>query len=95
MSFRKRLLFALFTLVLFASLGEGSARIIWWRLARKAFATTEERGKEILSTTIHFMAIPHPLYGYVLKPGFQSEHLCVNAQGFADLLEYLQRGQVK
>jgi lysophospholipase L1-like esterase len=29
------------------------------------------------------MAIPHPLYGYVLKPGFESEHLYVNAQGFA------------
>jgi lysophospholipase L1-like esterase len=86
MTRKKRLAFALLTLALLIAAIEGSARIVWWQLARKAFAAAENRGKEMLAadtSTIHFMEVPHPLYTYTLKPGFETDHLVVNMQGFA------------
>ncbi len=86
MSVGKRLLFSIITVLLVAAAIEGAARIVWWRLASRAFDQTRRRGEKLITgdpAAINFMKQPDGLYGYTLKPGFSQGGAVVNSQGFA------------
>lgn len=80
---QKRFGFALLIIIVFFTMVEGAARLIWWRRAAEAFSATARRGEELLrNDAIHYMKQADPLYGYRLKPGFSQGDIFVNSQGF-------------
>lgn len=83
MSLRKRFAFALFTFVLFFALVEGVARVIWSRMEGEMLAAVAQGGEAVLrNDSIHFLKEADPVYGYVLRPGYQEGQMHVNDQGF-------------
>lgn len=86
MSLLKKLLFAVFTLGLIAGSIEGVARVVWWKLAKRAFEQTRRRGQEVLGadpSAVNFMTQPSGLYGYTLTPNFSQGDHVINVDGFA------------
>lgn len=85
MSLCRKVLFAVVTLLLVAAGTEGLARVVWHRLAKRAFEQTRRRGQEVLGdpSTMNFMTIPSGMYGYTLKPNFSAGDHFINAAGFA------------
>ncbi len=84
MSYTKRILFAVVTLCLLAVAMEGTARLVWKRLAARAFAATQQRGEELLANdAIQFLKRPDPLYGFILKSGLHETAIVTTAEGFA------------
>jgi lysophospholipase L1-like esterase len=79
MTTRKKIGFALLTMLLAFGLIEGTARIIWWRLASRVMATGE---RELRNDGLNFMKVPHRLYGYTVKPDFRSPYITINGAGF-------------
>jgi hypothetical protein len=86
MTRKRKIAFALITLLVVCGVVEGASQIIWWRLARKAFARCEQRGKEFVgdpNNCLRLMEMAHPVYYYTLKPGYESPGLFVNEKGCA------------
>jgi lysophospholipase L1-like esterase len=73
------MVFALLTMLLAFGLIEGTARIIWWRLASRVMATGE---RELRNDGLNFMKVPHRVYGYTVKPNFRSPYIAINSAGF-------------
>ncbi len=83
MSVRKRLAFALLTFTLFFALIEGIARIVWSRMEANVLAQVAKGGEAVLrNDAINYLKDPSPVYGYVLKPGYQHDGWIVNEAGF-------------
>jgi lysophospholipase L1-like esterase len=79
----RKVCFSVVTVLLVASLIEGTARAVWWYKAAQAFDVTRQRGEELLrNDLIHFMKEPHGLYAFSLKPGLAQGALVINEEGF-------------
>ena len=86
MTRKRKIAFAVITLLVICGVVEGASQIIWWRLARKAFAACEDKGKQFVgdpNNGLRLMEMAHPIYYYTLKPGYESPGLFVNEKGFA------------
>jgi len=80
---RKKVVFAIVTLVIIFAVIEGSARLIWWGLEWRALRLTKLHGTEALrGDAIHFMKEPDALLGYTLKPGNYGTSLWISSQRF-------------
>lgn len=83
LSRNRKLVFSLLTAVLVFAMIEGTARLIWGILERRAFARQEAAGQEILrNDALNFMKVADGLYGYALKPDHQSGSIWINEAGF-------------
>ncbi len=83
MTTRRKVAFAILTVLLFVGLVEGAARLYWWRMQSEVFANVTEKSKALLRNDgINFMKEVHPIYGYVLKPGQYSQAVYINPHGF-------------
>src|SRR5262245_13710354 len=83
MTVYKKVFFSALVLVFVALVIEGMARLIWWRLEARSFASRKTHGAEILNNdALNFMKVPDQEYGYRLKENFKREEVHINSQGF-------------
>jgi lysophospholipase L1-like esterase len=82
MTLRRKLLFTAITLVGVFILIEGSARLVWFLLERRALDHSRAGRKVLKNDAVNFMKIADATYGYRLKPNFKMPGLTINSQGF-------------
>ncbi|HRK61213.1 MAG TPA: SGNH/GDSL hydrolase family protein [Candidatus Omnitrophota bacterium] len=83
MSPSKKMLFAIFSVLLFAAIIEGIAMIVWFSMEQKVFSERYKRGEEQLRNDgINFLKQPDSIYGYRLRPGEKGSQF-INQDGFA------------
>ncbi|HCM42316.1 MAG TPA: hypothetical protein DIS66_03250 [Candidatus Omnitrophica bacterium] len=79
----KKIVFALFSLLLFAAVIEGIAMVVWFGMEQRVFSERYKRGEEQLRNDgINFLKQPDPIYGYRLRPGEKGSQF-INPDGFA------------
>jgi lysophospholipase L1-like esterase len=83
LSTRRKVMLTTLVVASLCAIVEGASRLVWWRLERISLRTHYQQGEAILANdAINFMKVPDGVYGYTIKPGFQSDSNTINAQGF-------------